>query len=174
MASALLLTFAMKTRYFAFVALAVGCSAEQAPLVGDDSQANDPGQNNNGSPATDNGGSANNGSGASDRSGSRAPSRPDCAAPNAGGLDIQVAYGNATSDICAYAELRIDPAATYIIGQHAGAACDGYESIVAVTDYPTPNRRAARAARASPAEPNQPAWRAEQAEPSSYASATNR
>ena len=53
------------------------------------------------------------------------------------GLDIQFAYGNATSDICAYAEIGIDPAATYIIGQHAGKACDGYAHTVAVTDYPS-------------------------------------
>jgi phosphoserine phosphatase len=51
------------------------------------------------------------------------------------GLDIQYAYGNATSDICAYAEVGIDPAATHIIGQYAGAACAGYENTVPVTDY---------------------------------------
>ncbi len=56
---------------------------------------------------------------------------------NDAGLDIQVAYGNATSDICAYAEIGVEPTATYIIGQHAGGACDGYENTVAVTDYPS-------------------------------------
>ena len=36
------------------------------------------------------------------------------------GLDIDVAYGNATTDIFAYDEAGIDLAATFILGAHGG------------------------------------------------------
>lgn len=36
------------------------------------------------------------------------------------GLDIDLAYGNASTDIFAYAEAGIDPAATFIVGTHGG------------------------------------------------------
>jgi hypothetical protein len=53
------------------------------------------------------------------------------------GVSIPYAYGNATTDICAYAEAGIDPARTHIIGPHAGEACAGYGPTVALEDYPT-------------------------------------
>ncbi|MCK6572610.1 hypothetical protein L6V77_16105 [Myxococcota bacterium] len=52
------------------------------------------------------------------------------------GVIIPYAYGNASTDICAYAEAGLDPAQTYIIGPHAGEACAGYGPTVAVEDYP--------------------------------------
>lgn len=56
---------------------------------------------------------------------------------NQHGLDVQYAYGNATTDICAYATAGIDPADTYIIGDHRGEACDGFDATNPVTDYPS-------------------------------------
>ncbi len=53
------------------------------------------------------------------------------------GIDLKVAYGNATTDICAYATAGIDPDATYIIGKHGGKACQGFSATTAVTDYPS-------------------------------------
>jgi phosphatidate phosphatase PAH1 len=53
------------------------------------------------------------------------------------GLDVRYAYGNATTDICAYAMAGVDPERTYIIGRHAGEACDGYAAPNTVTDYPS-------------------------------------
>lgn len=42
----------------------------------------------------------------------------------AAGLDLVVAYGNATTDICAYARAGVPPEKTFILGPHGGAACD--------------------------------------------------
>jgi len=51
------------------------------------------------------------------------------------GLVFPYAYGNATTDICAYGDAGIDPAATYIIGEFGGTGCDDYEATVAVESY---------------------------------------
>ena len=53
------------------------------------------------------------------------------------GVEISYAYGNATTDICAYAQVGIDPANTFIIGPNAGGACDGFAATQAVADYPS-------------------------------------
>ena len=53
------------------------------------------------------------------------------------GLDVKMAYGNATTDICAYAMAGIDPSQTFIIGPHAGESCEGYAAPNALTDYPS-------------------------------------
>ncbi len=52
------------------------------------------------------------------------------------GLELGAAYGNATTDICAYAEAGIDVQRTFIIGPHAGEACAGFGATVPVTTYP--------------------------------------
>ncbi len=54
------------------------------------------------------------------------------------GITFARAYGNATTDICAYAKSEIDPAQTFIIGTHGGEACDDtdYAPTVAVESYP--------------------------------------
>jgi phosphatidate phosphatase PAH1 len=51
------------------------------------------------------------------------------------GLRLRAAYGNATTDICAYAEAGIYPASTYSIGEHAGEFCPGHPPTVPVPDY---------------------------------------
>ena len=51
-------------------------------------------------------------------------------------LSVEAAYGNATTDICAYALAGVDPWDTYIIGPHAGEACEGHRAPNAITDYP--------------------------------------
>jgi phosphatidate phosphatase PAH1 len=51
------------------------------------------------------------------------------------GLEFPFAYGNATTDICAYLDVGIDPASTFIIGPHAGESCDGGEPTVAIDSY---------------------------------------
>ncbi len=51
------------------------------------------------------------------------------------GLRFVAAYGNAPTDICAYAEAGIDPAVTNIVGSHGGEACDDGEPTQAVSDY---------------------------------------
>ncbi len=54
------------------------------------------------------------------------------------GLDVDFAYGNASTDICAYRMAGVDEANTFIIGKHAGEACgDEGAKTVAVDDYPT-------------------------------------
>lgn len=53
------------------------------------------------------------------------------------GLDFVAAYGNAPTDICAYAQSGIDVDATWIIGPHGGEACDGFPNTHAVVDYPS-------------------------------------
>lgn len=53
------------------------------------------------------------------------------------GLDVQYAYGNSTSDICAYSNTAIDPKNTFILGPHAGKGCPGApktNALVAYTD----------------------------------------
>jgi hypothetical protein len=52
------------------------------------------------------------------------------------GLDFEAAYGNATTDICAYALANISTDATWIIGPHAGERCDGFAAPHALVDYP--------------------------------------
>ncbi len=54
----------------------------------------------------------------------------------AAGYRIVAAYGNATSDICAYSEAGVDAEALFIIGPHAGAACEGHEASQAIASYP--------------------------------------
>ena len=52
-------------------------------------------------------------------------------------LDFVAAYGNAETDICAYAQAGIAPAKTFIIGVHAGKACPGFAASKALQDgYP--------------------------------------
>ena len=41
-------------------------------------------------------------------------------------LDVVAAYGNATTDVCAYAAAGLDPERTFIVGEHGGSACEGY------------------------------------------------
>lgn len=53
------------------------------------------------------------------------------------GVVIPAAYGNATTDICAYAQAGIDPASTWIIGPNAGGACDGFAATQPLADYPS-------------------------------------
>lgn len=53
------------------------------------------------------------------------------------GLDLAVGYGNATTDICAYAAAGLDPRRTFIIGPHAGEACPGHAASQPVDDYPS-------------------------------------
>ena len=51
------------------------------------------------------------------------------------GLDFRYAYGNATTDICAYSIAGIDPVRTFIVGPHAGTGCPGAKSTVALASY---------------------------------------
>jgi hypothetical protein len=55
------------------------------------------------------------------------------------GLDIRYAFGNAGTDVCAYALAGIPPAVTYIIGKHGGEACGGgaHAPSQKLTDYRT-------------------------------------
>jgi phosphatidate phosphatase PAH1 len=53
------------------------------------------------------------------------------------GIVIPAAYGNATTDICAYAQAGLDPASTWIIGPNAGGACEGFAATQALADYPS-------------------------------------
>jgi phosphatidate phosphatase PAH1 len=71
------------------------------------------------------------------------------------GLHIEAAYGNARTDVCAYAEAGIDPARTFIVGDHAGAACPGHAPTRPIADYRTRVRKvdAARAVSPPPARP---------------------
>jgi len=57
------------------------------------------------------------------------------------------AYGNSPKDICAYGDTGIDPAATYIAGDHGGESCEdhlptqaveGYRSHLAELEIPSP------------------------------------
>lgn len=51
------------------------------------------------------------------------------------GLDLRYAYGNSTTDICAYSIAGIDPTRTFILGPHAGESCPGAERTVALVSY---------------------------------------
>jgi phosphatidate phosphatase PAH1 len=51
------------------------------------------------------------------------------------GLVFVAAYGNATTDIFAYAQAGISPSVTYIVGDHGGEAAAGYAPTQAVTDF---------------------------------------
>lgn len=50
-------------------------------------------------------------------------------------IHIVHAYGNASTDVCAYARAGIPPTDTYIIGKHAGSACAGYEPTRTLHSY---------------------------------------
>lgn len=50
-------------------------------------------------------------------------------------VDIVHAYGNAKTDVCAYAEAGIDPSVIYIIGPYGGHACDGGAPSQVVKSY---------------------------------------
>lgn len=52
------------------------------------------------------------------------------------GLSIDAAYGNASTDICAYARAGVPAERTFIIGTHAGEACEGHAPSVPVESYP--------------------------------------
>jgi hypothetical protein len=51
------------------------------------------------------------------------------------GLRIVAAYGNAPTDICAYAEAGLPSEHTFIVGPHAGEACDDAAPTQPITDY---------------------------------------
>ena len=50
-------------------------------------------------------------------------------------VDIVHAYGNAKTDVCAYADAGIDPSVTYIIGPYGGHTCEGHAPSQAVASY---------------------------------------
>lgn len=50
------------------------------------------------------------------------------------GVDIAYAYGNSSTDICAFAEAGIEPARTYIIGNDQ-KACKGFGEVNLIADY---------------------------------------
>lgn len=50
-------------------------------------------------------------------------------------IHLVTAYGNASTDVCAYARAGIPPTATYIIGKHGGTACTGYQRTRTITSY---------------------------------------
>ncbi len=52
------------------------------------------------------------------------------------GFTFTAAYGNADTDICAYARVGIREEVTYIIGENAGMACDGFDPTQPITSYP--------------------------------------
>jgi phosphatidate phosphatase PAH1 len=52
------------------------------------------------------------------------------------GLAIDFAYGNATTDICAYAGASIPTTSTFIIGPNGGQGCDGGAPTQAIKSYP--------------------------------------
>lgn len=51
------------------------------------------------------------------------------------GVSIEYAYGNASTDVCAYAEAGIAPRTTYIVGKHAGEACGAGSATQPLDDY---------------------------------------
>ncbi len=53
------------------------------------------------------------------------------------GVTIQYAFGNAMTDVCAYAEAGIEPKRTYIFGENSGRACDRYPATGRIGDIPT-------------------------------------
>lgn len=52
------------------------------------------------------------------------------------GLVLEAAYGNAHTDICAYARAGLAPERTFIIGPNAGEACEGHEPSTPIASYP--------------------------------------
>ena len=52
-------------------------------------------------------------------------------------VEIVRAYGNADTDICAYAQAGIDPDRTFILGPLGGRACDAGRPTHALPDYPS-------------------------------------
>ncbi len=52
-------------------------------------------------------------------------------------VEIVRAYGNANTDVCAYAQAGVAPSDTYIIGEFGGTACEGGLPTQAISDYPT-------------------------------------
>lgn len=52
------------------------------------------------------------------------------------GFSIEAAYGNAHTDICAYARAGVAADRTFIIGPNAGDACEGHEASTAIASYP--------------------------------------
>ncbi|MGE4233745.1 MAG: haloacid dehalogenase [Bacteriovoracia bacterium] len=50
-------------------------------------------------------------------------------------IKIKAAYGNAQTDICAYAKAGIDPLNTYIIGPNAGNCCEGFKAPQGINNY---------------------------------------
>ena len=51
------------------------------------------------------------------------------------GFGIFRAFGNASTDVCAYARVGVDPAQTFIIGANGGTACDGYAPTQDLVSY---------------------------------------
>ncbi len=49
-------------------------------------------------------------------------------------LAFAAAYGNAKTDVCAYARAGIDPYATFIIGKHGGLDCPGFAATQPLDD----------------------------------------
>lgn len=46
------------------------------------------------------------------------------------------AFGNSSTDICAYADAGIQPENTFIIGDNAGHACSGFAASQPIDSYP--------------------------------------
>ncbi len=51
------------------------------------------------------------------------------------GLEVIAAYGNASTDICAFARAGIAPSATFIIGKNGGRHCEGFQRAQGVSDW---------------------------------------
>lgn len=51
------------------------------------------------------------------------------------GLRIVAAYGNASSDVCAYDRAGVPPAQTWIVGSNGGTGCEGSDPTQALTSY---------------------------------------
>lgn len=51
------------------------------------------------------------------------------------GLRIVAAYGNASSDVCAYERAGVPPRQTWIVGDNGGTGCDGADPTHALTSY---------------------------------------
>ena len=51
------------------------------------------------------------------------------------GVDIFHIYGNAATDVCAYAKSGVDPRVTFIVGGKGGDACEGFAATQALTSY---------------------------------------
>lgn len=51
------------------------------------------------------------------------------------GMRIVAAYGNASSDVCAYERAGVPPQQTWIVGDNGGTGCDGADATHALTSY---------------------------------------